>query len=259
VKTILEAVLTETGYLDRLQAEGTPEADARVENVKELLTVCEEFDATAAPPALAVFLEQVALVADVDSYAASQDRVTLMTLHNSKGLEFPVVFILGMEEGLFPHERSVDQPDAVEEERRLCYVGFTRARQSLYLVHAQQRHLFGRTQRNLPSRFLAEIPAALVCHLGEAEPAASTDEPTIDYSYSQMPVRPRASRASTAAVAHGSGFRIGQRVCHAEFGPGVVRAIEGSGERTKLTVRFERSGLKKLIARYATLEPIDQR
>ncbi|HVO28281.1 MAG TPA: UvrD-helicase domain-containing protein [Candidatus Margulisiibacteriota bacterium] len=260
VAAALRAVLAETGYLERLQAETTPEAEARVENVNELLSVCEEFDATAPEASLLAFLEQIALIADVDSYAATQERVTLMTLHNSKGLEFPVAFIIGMEEGLFPHERSLEQPDAIEEERRLCYVGFTRARQRLYLVHALQRHLFGRVQHNLPSRFLAEIPEPLLRREGNAR-SLSPDEPTVDYSYSQLAEVPRVVRRQrpVPGMTNDSGFAVGQRVLHAEFGPGVVRAVEGNGERTKLTVRFERSGIKKLIARYAALERFDQR
>jgi DNA helicase-2/ATP-dependent DNA helicase PcrA len=261
VAAALRAVLAETGYLERLQTENTPEAEARAENVNEILSVCEEFDATAEDASLTAFLEQVALIADVDSYAATQDRVTLMTLHNSKGLEFPVVFIIGVEEGLFPHERSLSQPESIEEERRLCYVGFTRARQRLYLVHALHRHLFGRMQQNLPSRFLAEIPETLLRREGETRLEASSDEPTIDYSYSQVAHVPRVARRPTAfqAAINDAGFAVGQRVVHAEFGPGVVRAVEGNGDRTKLTVRFERSGIKKLIARYAALERLDQR
>jgi DNA helicase-2/ATP-dependent DNA helicase PcrA len=260
VGATLRAILAETGYQQRLEAETTPEAEARVENVNELLSVCEEFDATAEDASLTAFLEQTALIADVDSYAAAQDRVTLMTLHNSKGLEFPIVFIIGVEEGLFPHERSLNQPESIEEERRLCYVGFTRARQRLYLVHALQRHLFGRTQQNLPSRFLAEIPEMLMRHEGETRPLED-DEPSVDYSYSQLNEPPRFNRPRTPVtrVMNDCGFAVGQRVMHAEFGPGIVRGVEGNGDRTKLTVRFERSGIKKLIARYAALERLDQR
>jgi DNA helicase-2/ATP-dependent DNA helicase PcrA len=249
----LRAVLAETGYIERLAAEHTPEAEARVENINELLTATEQFDATAEDPSLNAFLEQIALIADVDTYAATRDRVTLMTLHNSKGLEFPVVFIIGLEEGLFPHERSLARRDAVEEERRLCYVGFTRARQRLFLVHTQQRHLFGRRQHNDPSRFLTEVPAELLRSDAAAPPA--DDEPTIDYSYSQLPVQRRtASRTLRPLAGRGDAFAVGQRVGHAQFGPGTICAVEGSGDRTKLTVRFDGAGLKKLIARFAALQ-----
>ena len=253
VTQTLRAVLADTAYIERLEAEHTAEVEARVENIKELLTATEQFDATAEDPSLHAFIEQIALIADVDTYAAARDRVTLMTLHNSKGLEFPVVVIIGLEEGLFPHERSLAHPEAVEEERRLCYVGFTRARQRLFLVHAQQRHLFGRTQRNEPSRFLAEVPNELL-RLDVPAPAAD-DEPTVDYSYSQLPVpRRAATRGPRPPVGTGEGFAVGQRVFHAEFGAGTIRAVEGSGERTKLTVRFDHAGFKKLIARFAALE-----
>ena len=258
VTRLLRTVLAETGYLQRLEAQHTPDAEARAENVEELLTVTGEFDGTAEDPSLSAFLEQIALIADVDTYAAAPDHVTLMTLHNSKGLEFPVVFIIGLEEGLFPHERSLDQPEAVEEERRLCYVGFTRARERLYLLHAHRRHLYGRVQENLPARFLADIPDALLRREGDAfgpEPG----ELTVDYSYSQLPQHTRAAhrttrRADLGGGSNGAEFRVGQRVQHPDFGAGVVRAVEGSGEHTKLTVRFERAGLKKLMACFAALE-----
>jgi len=258
VTVLLRTILTETGYVDRLQSEQTLDAEGRVENIEELLTASEDFDRDAEDPSLSAFLEQIALVADVDGYTETQDRITLMTLHNSKGLEYPVVFIIGMEEGLFPHERSLEQPEAIEEERRLCYVGFTRARKRLYAVHARQRHLFGRVQENLASRFLAEIPSTLCRREGDARRPES-DEPTIDYSYTQLanPPRSRLVRVEASRAEGSNGFHIGQRVRHREFGDGVVRGVEGSGERTKLTVRFERAGIKKLIARFAALEPLE--
>jgi DNA helicase-2/ATP-dependent DNA helicase PcrA len=256
VTQILRAVLADSGYIERLEAEHTAEAEGRVENIKELLTATEQFDATAEDPSLHAFLEQIALIADVDTYAAARDRVTLMTLHNSKGLEFPVVVIIGLEEGLFPHERSLAHPEAIEEERRLCYVGFTRARQRLFLVHAQQRHVFGRMQRKEPSRFLAEVPNELL-RLDMPAPAAD-DEPTVDYSYSQLPLpRRTAIRGPRPAVGTSYGFAVGQRVFHAEFGAGTIRAVEGCGERTKLTVRFDHGGFKKLIACFAALQQLD--
>ncbi|MFQ5664887.1 MAG: UvrD-helicase domain-containing protein [Candidatus Binatia bacterium] len=261
VAAVVRAVLAETGYRERLLASGTPEADARVENIDELLAVSEEFDATTDDPSLATFLEQVALVAEVDTYAASRDRVTLMTLHNSKGLEFPVVFITGLEDGLFPHERSLNHAHSLEEERRLCYVGFTRARERLYLVYALHRHLFGRPQQRPPSRFLAEIPEALL-RWERDERSEQSEGETIDYSYSQLPAGACASTPAPGrpvSITGNGDFRVGGRVRHPVFGMGVVRAVDGSGQRTKLTVRFDRAGLKKLVARYASLEPLDHR
>jgi DNA helicase-2/ATP-dependent DNA helicase PcrA len=259
VTTVVRAILAETGYQDHLQGERNPEAEARVENIEELLTVTEQFDAASDDPSLSAFLEQIALMTDVDTYAAARERVTLMTLHNSKGLEFPVVFIVGLEEGLFPHERSLPESDAIEEERRLCYVGVTRARQRLFLVCARRRHLFGRVEENLPSRFLGEIPEHLVQR--EEARASGFDEPRVDYAYSQLPEYvPRASSGARvrAAVAHDpNAFTVGQHVRHAEFGEGVVRAVDGSGDHTKLIVRFERVGIKKLMARYAALQRVN--
>ncbi|MFN8625436.1 MAG: UvrD-helicase domain-containing protein [Candidatus Binatia bacterium] len=260
VTPLLRGILRETGYLDRIQAERTPDAETRAENIDELLAATTEFDATAVEPSLAAFLEQIALVADVDTYTAARDRVTLMTLHNSKGLEYPVVLIIGMEEGLFPHGRSLAQTAAIEEERRLCYVGFTRARERLFLVHAEQRHLYGRAQQNRPSRFLAEIPADVLRLEGATAVPADADEEVIDYSYSQLPAhRHRERRAIRAhpSVSAG-GFAVGQRVHHRDFGSGTIRAVEGNGERTKLTVRFDQGSWKKLMACYAGLEPLAQ-
>jgi len=257
VTGLLRAVLRETRYLDRVRAERTPEGEARAENIDELLAATAEFDASAEQPTLAAFLEQIALVADVDAYTTTVDRVTLMTLHNSKGLEYPVVLIIGLEEGLFPHGRSLSQAAAIEEERRLCYVGFTRARERLFLVHAEERHLYGRAQRNQPSRFLSEIPAELVRLEGDAGTLAEPDEPVIDYSYSQVPGHRRRERRVRPAPppTAASPFAVGQRVRHREFGSGTIRAVEGSGDRTKLTVRFDQGSWKKLMASFAGLEP----
>jgi DNA helicase-2/ATP-dependent DNA helicase PcrA len=258
VTSLLRAVIEETGYLDRLVAESTPESESRAENVRELITVTEEFDAHASEPGLTAFLEQMALVTDLDGFSAAPDRVTLMTLHTSKGLEFPVVFIIGAEEGLFPHERSLESPEAIEEERRLCYVGMTRAQRRLYLVHASRRHLFGRAQENPPSRFLAEIPAHLFERRQDAfPPGRSDDEPTVDYSYSQLAYEPSSARRlpkppPLASVS--GGIRLGARVRHKDFGVGVVRRVEGDGDQCKLTVVFERAGSKKLLQRFAQLE-----
>ncbi len=163
VGDLLEALLDETGYLDALEAERTIEAQGRLENLQELVEVAREFDGTAqeTEDTLDVFLQQVALVADADTRRDDEGLVTLMTLHNAKGLEYPIVFMIGCEEGVFPHSRSIDE-GALEEERRLCYVGITRAERDLTLTYARRRNVFGAQSYGLPSRFLAELPPDLV-------------------------------------------------------------------------------------------------
>ncbi|HVN86995.1 MAG TPA: UvrD-helicase domain-containing protein [Candidatus Binatia bacterium] len=255
VTRLLRYVIDQSGYLDRLLAEDTPEAESRADNVRELLTVAEDYDADATEPGLTGFLEQMALVTDLDGFNAAVDRVTLMTLHTSKGLEFPVVFITGAEEGLFPHERSLASADAIEEERRLCYVGMTRARELLYVTRAVCRHVFGRVQENPASRFLDEMPLHLIERRSEqlaVSGGALDRQPRVDYSYSQigMPQRTRRPQPPPAADAP----RLGARVRHKDFGIGVIRRVEGSGDQCKLTVVFERAGSKKLLQRFAQLE-----
>src|SRR3954464_456310 len=160
---LLEAILTETGYIEALEAERTIEAQGRIENLRELVEVAREFDARAEEGAdtLDAFLQQIALVADADTRRDDEGLVTLMTLHNAKGLEYPIVFMIGCEEGVFPHSRSLDE-GSLEEERRLCYVGMTRAMRDLYLTYARRRAVFGSPSFSLPSRFLAEIPPDLI-------------------------------------------------------------------------------------------------
>jgi len=161
VVEVARSVLEETGYEDELKGQRTLEAEGRLENLEEFLGVAAEYDRRAAEPSLDGFLQEISLYTDVDAYADTGELITLMTLHNAKGLEFPVVFIAGMEEGVFPHQRSLDEQN-VEEERRLAYVGMTRAMDRLYLLHARARTLWGSGQYNLPSRFLDEIPERLV-------------------------------------------------------------------------------------------------
>lgn len=268
---IVTAVIHETGLLSRLQAEGSEESITRADNLEELVGAAREVDELGTLPdgmtAIDAFLEQAALVSGLDLAEDSSGAVSLMTLHNSKGLEFPVVHLVGMEEHVFPHARALDD-GSVEEERRLCYVGMTRAREQLHLSRAKYRMLSGAGQRNPPSRFLREIPRELLKRVGlreddgvgdaidrleelgrvtetgsvESEPPTD-DEPRIDYSVSQ-----EYGGAETDVP-----LRVGTRVRHPKFGSGVVRRKEGTGEGTKLTVQFERAGIKKLIARFAPL------
>jgi DNA helicase-2/ATP-dependent DNA helicase PcrA len=251
---LLEAVLHDTGYLDALAAERTIEAQGRIENLEQLVEVAREFDGThaAEEDKLDVFLQETALRSDSDARQDDDGMVTLMTLHNAKGLEYPVIFMIGMEEGVFPHSRSLDE-GTLEEERRLCYVGMTRAMRSLTLTHARQRNVFGSRAYGLPSRFLSEIPDELVDRqgaLGSWSSGAGT-------GLGGAGIRPRASASwasmrSEAKSSRGEGFRVGDDVLHAAFGDGVVTGTEPGGV---VVIRFERDGLeRKLMAEYAPLE-----
>jgi DNA helicase-2/ATP-dependent DNA helicase PcrA len=233
VGDLLKETLDETGYIAGLEAERTIEAGGRLENLEELVGVAREYDSTAEEPSLEEFLQQVALFSEQDALQDDEGIVTLMTLHNAKGLEYPVVFIIGCEDGVFPHMRAIEAGD-LEEERRLCYVGVTRARRELYISYARTRALFGSREWNLPSRFLGEIPAELTDREEEA-PATQWEKPAAP--------EPRPSGAS---------FGLGDDVVHANFGDGVVTGIEPGG---LVVVRFASDGSeRKLMADYAPLK-----
>ena len=248
---LLDAVIHESGYVEWLENERTIEAAGRLENLEELVEVAREFDAAADADddSLDLFLQQVSLVADADSRQDDESLVTLMTLHNAKGLEYPVVFIIGCEDGLFPHSRSIDE-GTLEEERRLCYVGITRAMRNLTMTSARQRNVFGAQTSGVPSRFLSELPGGLL------------DQEDDQYS-APIGGRPRGRPGaweSAASAAHETpsmpttNFGVGDDVVHAAFGEGVVIGAEPGGI---LIVRFAQSGEeRKLMAQYA---PIRQR
>jgi DNA helicase-2/ATP-dependent DNA helicase PcrA len=246
-------VLERSGYLRALEREGTPEAETRVENLRELLAGAEDFgQANEGAPAddrsaLELFLDQVALVSDLDSAELRHDRVSLMTTHSAKGLEFPVVFLVGMEEGVFPHQASSRDASAVEEERRLCYVGMTRAMERLTLTYATERRRFGSRTFGTPSRFLREIPVEVLEEISSAprsrrEPGSG--DRNYDYSYDQSP----AASEGEAAIQQGT------RVQHPIFGGGTVTAVIGAGPGQKLRIQFDRAGIKTVLVRYANLE-----
>jgi superfamily I DNA/RNA helicase len=246
VGDLLEALLHEVGYLDALEAERTIEAQGRTENLQELVEVAREYDATAEEPSLEAFLQQISLVADADTRQDDEGLVTLMTLHNAKGLEYPIVFVIGCEEGLFPHSRSIDE-GSLEEERRLAYVGITRAMRALTLTHARRRAVFGASTFGLPSRFLAEIPPDLVDRQGSATTwgaaavAAGAARPS-----------PLSWGSGGAATAVATAFQVGEDVVHAAFGDGVVIGVEPGGI---VIVRFAGDGSeRKLMAEYAPIE-----
>jgi DNA helicase-2/ATP-dependent DNA helicase PcrA len=253
VEAAVRAVLEDTGMVANYESERTIEAMGRVENLKELMGVAAEFETSNEGAVigdepydsldhlrrLEVFLESTALVADIDEWDEGAGAVTLMTLHTAKGLEFPAVFIVGMEDGVFPHMRSLGDPEELEEERRLAYVGITRAQDKLYLTSAWQRMLFGGSSYNPPSRFLQEVPQGLLekapkrVRRGPADRAASTG--------------PR-STVSAGQVGPGD------RVRHDKWGLGTVREIVGEGDRAEAEVMFDTQGKKRLLLAWAPLE-----
>jgi len=257
---LLEAVLARTGYVRELQADGSIEAQGRLENLAELVGVAREFEEAAAGEGVdvtvAAFLESVSLVADADQIPDDGSSVVLMTLHTAKGLEFPAVFLIGLEDGVFPHLRSLGEPEELEEERRLCYVGITRARQRLYLSNAWSRTLFGSTQYNPPSRFLKEIPE----HLTELVEGSRSRGRSATGAWGRDRIveaasRPTAtSRPVRSTGAERIGIRVGDDVVHGKFGEGVVLEIIGAGDAAEAIVRFPGLGEKRLLLAWSPLK-----
>ncbi len=241
-RRLVEAAATESGYLLELETERTVEAEGRIENLRELGGVAAEFEERDPAGTLAEFLEQVSLVGEQDEYDEEAGSVTLMTLHNAKGLEFPVVFIIGLEDGVFPHYRSMGEPAELEEERRLMYVGVTRARERLYLTHAWSRTLFGTSSYNPPSRFLGEIPAELVHAVEEDEARDGIDPSPIRVAVQGRPAPPTVFAGDT--------------VQHERWGEGVVLTVSGSGSDAEATIRFQEAGEKRLLLAYAPLRKV---
>ena len=246
VPAFIDAVLTASGYREALKGERTAEADARLENLEELIAAAEDFAVSRAggdelaPASLEAFLDSVMLLSDVDEWDAEAGGVTLMTLHSAKGLEFPTVFLTGLEEGVFPHARSMNDPEEVEEERRLCYVGITRAERRLYLSYALHRRIQGYGQGE-PSRFLVEIPedALVMLNGGRAEPVPARAAAPLDPDpEDDLP------------------FRVGARLRHARWGEGLLVGIQREGADVIATVHFASVGRKKLSLQYAHLEEI---
>ncbi|MGH0031850.1 MAG: ATP-dependent helicase [Myxococcota bacterium] len=251
-------VLDRTGYVAALERAGGPEAETRLENLRELLAAAEDFSRANAEivddarSELELFLDQVALVSDLDTYERGDGSVSLMTAHSAKGLEYPVVFLVGMEEGVFPHAGSIRDDEGIEEERRLCYVGMTRAMERLTLTSAAERLRFGSRTYGVPSRFLAEIPAEVVEEVPSARRARRSERSGraaprgehYDYSYAQ------------SSPGEGGDGEIGPglRVRHSHFGTGTVLQVIGQGPSQKLKIQFERAGVKTLVVRYANLE-----
>lgn len=271
IHELAKMLLEESGYIKMWEGEKTEEAEARIENLHELISAMRDFEKGRESVSLADFLDHVALVSDIDAYEDEHNRVTLMTLHAAKGLEFPVVFMVGMEEGLFPHSRSVngDNDDELEEERRLCYVGMTRAMKKLFLLGARERTIYGESRFQGQSRFIDEINPNYVEIIDNR-----SHKPEVRSQEEENPPAPHFDKGADfplpRSIATGSGgfdeprivyddipendpWKIGMSIKHPSFGIGIIKAKEGIGEDAKLTVMFQSMGPKKLIAKYVSL------
>ena len=251
VLDILESILDRTGYLAQLEESTDPQDQARAENIGELLSVAKDFQDTNPSGTVEDFLEQVALVNDVDSFEQEESKVTLMTLHAAKGLEFPIVFLGGLEEGLFPHSRTLMNPEEIEEERRLAYVGITRAEKELYISNATTRTVFGRTSSYLPSRFIDEIPEELVDGLRAKRKVPDDIKRHVPQhmSVTSRPVTKPIVRNEVIAD-----WKIGDIAIHSKWGNGKVINVAGEGAGMKLTIEFPTQGVRVVMAKFAPVK-----
>ncbi|MGS0479261.1 DNA helicase PcrA [Bacillus mycoides] len=258
VTELVEEVIEKTGYRDMLKNERSLEAEGRLENLDEFLSVTQTFESQSEDKSLVAFLTDLALVADIDRVdedPTAGEEVILMTMHSAKGLEFPVVFIVGLEEGIFPHTRSLMEEDEMQEERRLAYVGITRAEEELYLSNAQMRTLFGRTSMNAASRFITEIPAELVEPLNETAPKRETSFGAKGRTTSATTTRSRSAFVRPAVKTTGGeqiGWAVGDKASHQKWGVGTVVSVKGEGDAKELDIAFPSPiGVKRLLAKFA--------
>lgn len=292
ISELIKETLKKTGYSQSLKEENTIEAENRLENLDEFLTVAIEFEEESADNSLTEFLEGITLSSDLDNMEETEDSVTLMTLHSAKGLEFPAVFLVGMEEGIFPGYKSIGEPKELEEERRLCYVGITRAKQKLFMTCAKQRTIFGSTSFNAVSRFIKEIPANLLDGYEELEQSANNNafgDSKYEWSYGNSgnnglfsssvteyksnPIPKKATASSYGFKSAESflanlnkpknnanvdlnAYQSGVKVYHKKFGEGIIHSVEAEGDDLKVDIAFEKAGHKRLMARFAGLEII---
>lgn len=285
ISDLIKETLNKTGYTKALEDEDTTEAETRLENIEEFLTVAMEFEEQMAENSLEEFLEGITLSSDLDNADNQEDSVTLMTLHSAKGLEFPVVFLVGMEEGIFPGYKSIGEPKELEEERRLCYVGITRAKQNLFISCARQRTIFGSTSCNQVSRFVKEIPKELMDGFDENfedKPQKTYEDYQYEWKYGNSHVTSYTSdevKSSKPAMQYSfrtaesflnnltkkpasasvdiSIYKAGQRVYHKKFGEGKINYVEAEGDDAKVDITFDKIGHKRLMAKYAGLEVLD--
>lgn len=262
VSELLQKIIDETGYVAELEAENTEESQARIENIDELISKAVSYEEESEEPTLSGFLEEVALIADIDSVDDNDDRVLLMTLHSAKGLEFPNVYLAGMEDGMFPSYMTIvgDDPTELEEERRLCYVGITRAMKELTLTAAQQRMIRGETQYNKVSRFIREIPRELVELGREPKERKITSMPQSNNTYARMRQTYSKNTFSPKTFevkkAEGLNYGVGDTVRHIKFGTGTVTSIVDGGKDYEVTVDFDKVGIKKMFASFAKLKKV---
>ena len=254
VTEIISRVINESGYLKALELENTVDSKTRIENIQELLSVAIEFQKEVEGGSLAEFLEGVALVSDIDSYDEEQDAVVMMTLHGAKGLEFPVVFLTGMEESVFPSQRAMFDYEEIEEERRLCYVGITRAKRKLFLTNAMSRTIFGQTMHNNTSRFLSEIPDELIEKDGAERRSVSVGGTSTGFSTTQSSIFSKPAQTSSNCP----DLKVGDRVKHFKFGEGLIISAQPMGNDIKLSVAFDDAGVgtKNMMAVFAKLKKI---
>lgn len=282
IAELVETVINESGMLDEYKAENTVESETRIQNLQEFISVAKEFEADQreledGDASFSGFLQSVALSSDMDDEKGSADCVTMMTIHNAKGLEFPIVFVIGMEEGVFPSFRSFEELNGLDEERRLCYVAITRAKEELYLINAASRMLYGKTSYNVPSRFLNELPPES-CEIvkgsfvGRAPASVSGRSDELGYRKSERKpsfgsgaasIRSSVSvygnfrsggTAAAAAAKPAASYAIGQRVTHKKYGEGTVEKIEGSGDNAKIEILFDEFGPKRFMLAFANLD-----
>ena len=294
---LIKETLNKTGYTKALELENTVEAETRIQNLDEFLTVAIEFEEESADNSLSEFLEGITLSSDLDGMEEAEESVTLMTLHSAKGLEFPVVFLVGMEEGIFPGYKSIGEPKELEEERRLCYVGITRAKENLFLTCSRQRTIFGSTSCNSVSRFIKEIPANMLDGYEQIEERTNTYNPNEDREWtygnsksnsygggfydssvtSYRDIERQSSRSSNTTFQFRSAdsflqslnkkqissdvdlskYKSGVKVYHKKFGEGIINSVEAEGEDLKVDINFNKAGHKRLMAKFAGLEIIE--
>ncbi|WP_409252705.1 DNA helicase PcrA [Bacillus sp. SCS-153A] len=262
VTELVEEILEKSGYREMLKAEKSIEAQSRLENIDEFLSVTKSFEDSNDDKSLVAFLTDLALVADIDKLdddEQPQDAVILMTLHAAKGLEFPVVFLMGLEEGVFPHSRSLMDEEEMEEERRLAYVGITRAEEELFLTNAQMRTLFGQTKMNPVSRFIAEIPEDLIDNFEPEKRSPFSTGGAAAASRTQQPARrkPVSRPVPTTTGGEGISWQVGDRAAHKKWGTGTVVSVKGSGDGMELDIAFPSpTGIKRLLAKFAPVEKV---